>query len=615
MNNLRILIVDDEKITTNILSKMLEDKTHIEVLTYHSAQEALKAFENNTFDIILSDINMPGMNGLEMIKEIRKKDKGVKIAIFTNFDNKQYMLDAIEYGVNQFFSKPFKKEHFLDVIKNLSNDILAKRETERALNRQQNILHSIKEMAEHFLQHDDWNITLHQQMKALKDAAEASSIFIFKNQNPKNPIVAQRYLSINDDFEASSPNLLHYKALNLSDWKKRLSSDEYINGILEDFNEQQQYLLHSYKINALLMLPIFANDCWWGFLGIGHTQKKLFDQSSLEMLETVARIIGSAINNQQNLRSHEIRSAVFEHTVDGIVLTDAENRIVSINKSFSDITGFSAKDVLGKDPKILKSSMHDRHFYQQMWEQINANGYWQGEIKNRRKNDELYIEWLSINTIKDNEGNVQNYVGIFSDVTAHRTNELDYAHLATHDALTGLANRVLLNDRLDQAINHAKRFNNGVAVIFCDLDNFKPINDNYGHTAGDQALIQCSDYFNSVVRAEDTVSRYGGDEFVIVLGDIEAASDLTAVTEKILNITKIALEIDEHDITLEMSAGISFYPQDADNAIELIDKADEAMYKAKKAGKNQIHYYDEPLDTTLLQTKPDQKEIEICFNI
>lgn len=595
MKNLRVLIVDDEKITTNILSKMLEGQKHIDVVMHHCAQEALKAFLHEPFDIVLSDINMPGMNGLELIQEIRKKDNQVKIAIFTNFDNKQYMLDAIEYGVNQFFSKPFKKKHFLDVIENLSNEVLAKRETEAALSRQQNILHAIKEMSEHFLQHDDWNLTLHQQMKALKDAAEASSVFIFKNENLKNPISAQRYLSINDDFEAFTPNRLHYREHKLINWKKSLSNGRYIIGLAEEFNKQQQLLLRSYKINTLLILPIFSNSHWWGFLGIGSQHQKLFDTSSLEMLETVARIIGSAINNQQNLRAHEIRSAVFEHTVDGIILTDADNRIVNVNKAFSDITGFTKTDVLGKDPKILKSSMHDNQFYQQMWEQIYAEGYWQGEIKNRRKNDELYIEWLSINTIADTNGKVQNYVGIFSDVTAHRSSELEYAHLATHDALTGLANRVLLDDRLNQAINHAKRFNKCVAVIFCDLDNFKPINDNYGHTAGDQALIKCSDYFNTAVRAEDTVCRYGGDEFVIILGDIEKTLDFTSIADKITNIVNTPFVIGDNNISLEMSAGISFYPQDADNTIDLIHKADQAMYKAKKGGKNRIAYFNDTL--------------------
>lgn len=596
MNNLRILIVDDDRITTTILSKMIEDESR-EIVACHSAAEALETYYKAPFDIILSDINMPGMNGLEMIKQIRENDKKVKIAIFTNFDNKQHMLDAIAYGVNQFFSKPFQKEHFLDVVNNLTNEILSIRKTEAALERQQKILHAIKEMSEKFLQHDDWTETLHLQMKALKDAADASSIFIFKNHNGKNPVEAERYLSINDNFEAFTPNLIHYKDLNLNDWKKRLSKDECINGVVDDFNLQQQSLLHSYKINTLLMLPIFANGRWWGFLGIGHVQKKLFDQSSLEMLQTVARIIGSAINNQQNLRDHEIRSAMFDHTVDGMLITDAENLIINVNQAFTDITGFTKGEVLGKDPKILKSSIHDKIFYQQMWEKLNDDGYWQGEIKNRRKNDELYIEWLSITSIKDIKGTVQNYMGIFSDITAHRTSELEYAHLATHDALTGLANRVLLDDRLKQAISQAKRFNRSVAVIFCDLDNFKPINDTHGHTAGDLALKKCSEYFCSVVREEDTVSRYGGDEFVIVLGGIEGAKDLTSITDKISSIVNIPFQINENEISLEMSAGISFYPQDAESTTELIQKADQAMYKAKKGGKNRINYYGKPLSS------------------
>jgi len=594
LDNLHILIVDDEKITTNILSKMLAPQKHIKTRTCHDAKTALQAFQQEHFDIVLSDINMPGMNGLEMIKEIRKYDKKVKIAIFTNFDNKQYMLDAIEYGVNQFFSKPFKRDHFLEVITNLSNEILTRRQTEHELKRQQNILHAIKEMSVHFLQHDDWNSTLNQQMQALKSAADASSIFIFKNRNPKKVVEAELFFSINDDHEAFTPNLLHYRDHDILDWKKRLADGRHINGVLSAFSPEQQLLLNAYKINTLLMLPIFANGKWWGFMGIGNAHGELFDNASVETLETVARIIGSAINNQQNLRDYEIRSTMFEHTVDGIIISDANNHIINVNQAFTDITGFSKEEALGKDPKILKSSIHDQQFYAQMWEQLEKEGYWQGEIKNRRRNDELFIEWLSINVIKNEQGEVQNYVGIFSDVTAHRSNELEYAHLATHDALTGLANRVLLDDRLKQAINQARRIHKSVAVIFCDLDNFKPINDTYGHTAGDLALKKCSEYFTSVVRGEDTVSRYGGDEFVIILSAIEP-QDLDIITKKILNINDIAFEIDGHKISLEMSAGVSFYPQDADNSIELIHKADQAMYQAKRSGKNTLRTFNQPL--------------------
>ncbi len=611
MNNLRILIVDDDKITTDILSNMLYDENR-EVVVRHSGKEALAAFETGSFDIVLSDINMPEMNGLEMIREIRKNNKRVKIAIFSNFDNKQYMLDAITYGVNQFFSKPFQKEHFLDVINTLTGEIIAKRKIEAALNRQQNILHAIKEMSEKFLQHDDWNETLHEQMKALKDAAEASAIFIYKNQNIKNPVVAERYLSINDNYEAFTPNLLHYQEFDLMAWKKALSGGGYVNGTIKSLNARQQMMLRSYKIETLLILPVFADNRWWGFLGIGHDMEMLFELSNLEMLETVARIIGSAINNQQNLREHEMKSAMFEHTVDGIVITDAENRIINVNNAFSEITGFARKEVMGKDPSLLKSSAHDNTFYKIMWEKIHQEGYWQGEIRNRRKNDELYIEWLSITCIKDNKGNVQNYMGIFSDVTAHRKSELEYAHLATHDALTGLANRLLLDDRLSQAINHAKRFDKSVAVIFCDLDNFKPINDTYGHMVGDLALKRCSEYFTSTVRAEDTVCRYGGDEFVIILGGIDRYSNTTAAIEKILNIVDTPFLIEGNTMTLEMSAGISFYPQDALDAKALIDKADEAMYRAKKSGKNAIKYYGQK---PLFLDQPDLSVFNSDFSI
>jgi len=594
MNKIRILIVNQENELLHLLEKTLHQE-NCEFFTSKQLKQHYRNFNEHSFDIVLIDIDTQDTTIVRDIESIREQSPQVKIAIFSDFNDKHKILKSFEYGANQFFSKPLQEEHFTRGITTLCQDVINQRQTQNALTRQQNILHTIKEMAEHFLQHDDWNITLHQQMLALKNAAEASSVFIFKNIETEDEHLAERFLSINDNYEAFTPNTLNYNDLDMLSWTKELSKGRYINGVLESFSPSQRSVLISYKINALLILPIFAAGEWWGFLGLGNPNKTIFDHSSIETLETVARIIGSAINNQTNLRNHKIRSAMFEHTVDGIVITDAKNRIINVNQAFSKITGFSKEEVLGKDPKLLKSFMYEKKFYQEMWQQLKTEGYWQGEIKNRRKNDELFIEWLSINSIKNERGVVQNYVGIFSDVTAHRSTDVEYAHLATHDALTGLANRVLLDDRLNQAIHHAKRFNKCVAVLFCDLDNFKPINDKYGHTVGDEALKLCSHYFCSVVRAEDTVARYGGDEFVIILGAIEQMQDYKIITDKICNLINVPFEIQGHKIQLEMSVGISFYPQDALIQKELIHKADKAMYNAKKEGKNRLSFFNQSL--------------------
>jgi len=589
-NIIDILVVDHEVACANILHDKLSTDMR-QITTAYTEADALSICEDKSFDIIIANCDMPQNRAQDLLLKLREHHPDLKLILFIDVEKKEQMLGAIKLKVNQFFTKPFDEENVLSVINTLSYEILENRRTRASLQRQDKILHAIKEMSEKFLQQDDWNKTLYQQMDTLKKAVDASSIFIFKNQNIKNPIQAERYLSINDNYEAYTPNLLHYKDFDLLDWKKQLQNSEIINGTRAHFNIHQQQLLDSYKIRSLLMLPIFAHNRWWGFLGIGNSDAILFDQNSLEILQTVTRIIAAAITNQQSLNEHKMRSAMFEHTMDGIIITDVNNKIISVNPAFSAITGFKEEDVIGKDPKLLKSSTHDKHFYQQMWQQLNQNGYWQGEIKNRRKNDELYIGWLSINIIKNSYGEVQNYMGIFSDITQHRDNELNYAHLATHDPLTGLANRLLLDDRLEHAINHAQRFKKCAAVIFCDLDNFKPINDNFGHHVGDETLIACANYFKSVLRADDTICRYGGDEFVIIISDLEETQSLDNVTQKLSAITQQNFNIFSHKINVKMSVGISIYPRDASNAQELLETADKAMYNAKHAGKNRVLYF------------------------
>ena len=220
-------------------------------------------------------------------------------------------------------------------------------------------------------------------------------------------------------------------------------------------------------------------------------------------------------------------------------------------------------------------------------------GYWQGEITNRRKNGEIYIEWLSVNAIKDKNGNIENFIGIFSDVTHQRKDAQEHIYLATHDPLTGLSNRLLLNDRLEHAINHAERFNKCVATIFIDLDNFKPINDTYGHSIGDEILKSVADAMKSALRKEDTICRFGGDEFVILIEELSSFNYLEKILEKIHKISKQRFIINGHDLSIGMSIGTSIYPNDASSPENLLKCADEAMYRAKHNGKNHISYYQE----------------------
>jgi diguanylate cyclase (GGDEF)-like protein/PAS domain S-box-containing protein len=585
---LTVLVVDDDKITTAILKNML-NKYADHVILASNGEEGLDRFKEYQPEIVLSDINMPKMGGLEMVEKIRALDDNVKIAIFTNFENRDILLKAIQIGVNQFFSKPFEAKVFAQVIQPLCDDALQKKHIQAELNRHQNILHAINEMAHSFLQQSDWKASLYEELLLLKQASETSAVFLYENN--ADTTVATQIMAITDTSPRRKKRSLHYKKHHLMRWKRRLQKGNYVNGCFRDYDRSKQRILHAYQIDSLLILPIFVSGKWWGFLGIGNSNRQEMNETDVEMLSTVASIIGSAINNRQNMQSLEMSSTVFEHTMDGVLITNADNRIVHVNDSFENITGYAEDDVLGKDPKLLKSGVHDKHFYKRMWNQLTQNDSWQGEITNRKKNGEIYIEWLSVNVIRNNKGEVENFIGIFSDVTHQRKDAQEQAYLATHDPLTGLSNRLLLNDRLDHAINHAYRFNKCIAVIFCDLDNFKPINDLYGHSAGDNILKGVAKEMKQLLRKEDTICRFGGDEFVILIEELKSFEYLEKILDKIRTISDIYFHIEGHDLQVGMSIGAALYPNDASSSEALLKCADEAMYKAKKCGKNRIAYY------------------------
>ncbi len=614
MEKLTILIVDDDKTTTSILNHMLYTYTD-NILTASDGVEGLELFQTYHPDIILSDINMPRMNGLEMVEQIRKIDENVKIAIFTDFERRDILIKAIELGVNQFLSKPFASKSFSKTIQQLYNEVVEKRRINQEVERQKNILHSINKMSHSFLQQSDWMEALQQEMNNLKKASKMSSIFIYQNESDNDKLSAHQLLYINDNTDAKGKKRIHYRKHYFMRWKNKLEKNLPINGSRADYDKSKKKLLDLFKINSLLILPIFVKNEWWGFLGIGDEHEETLTSTNVEMLGTAASIIGSAINNRNNLKSLEMSSAVSEHTMDGVLITDNNNNILHVNDAFIDITGYTKESVIGKDPKILKSGQHDKHFYQKIWDQLSMDGYWQGEITNRKKNGEIYIEWLSINTIKNAQGQIENFIGIFSDVTHQRKDAHNQAYLATHDPLTGLSNRLLFNDRLEHAINHSERFNKCISLIFCDLDNFKPINDTYGHAVGDEILKSVAHSLKEILRKDDTVCRFGGDEFVILLEDLHSFEYLDEILHRINALTHKPCIIDGETIPIGMSIGASIYPDDGVTQEELINSADSAMYRAKNSGKNRIEYSQSDLDLYCLKKYKSIGDSDIHYSI
>ncbi len=284
-------------------------------------------------------------------------------------------------------------------------------------------------------------------------------------------------------------------------------------------------------------------------------------------------------------------SKIYENTVEGIIITDQNSVIQAVNPAFSSITGYQAAEVIGGTPAILKSGQHSEVFYRELWETLRENGKWTGEIWNKRKNGEVYPEWLNITLIRDSQGNITQYVGLFSDITEHKRNEERLRHQAYHDALTDLPNRLLLNENLELAINQAERAGQQVAVLMMDLDNFKYVNDTFGHDFGDQVLIAVADRVRSVVRKGDTLARMGGDEFTLLLPQVKDANEAVVVIEKLMGGFSLPFAVENNELVVTASIGISGYPQDGGTPEDLLKNADSALYKAKEEGGNTYVFF------------------------
>ena len=286
-----------------------------------------------------------------------------------------------------------------------------------------------------------------------------------------------------------------------------------------------------------------------------------------------------------------LAAKVFENSGEGITITDVNNTIVSVNRSFSEITGYDEVEMIGQNPRVLQSGHHDKAYYQAMWQSVLETGRWQGEIWNRRKTGEIYPEWLSIVCCHNERGDVVNYIAPFSDITTRKAKAVTVERMAYHDHLTGLPNRALLNDRLDQALANARRHQRLLAVLFLDLDRFKAINDAAGHHVGDGLLTAVALRLKACVREEDTVSRLGGDEFVILLSNLSETGVVQAIAHKIVEAVSQPFEIDGRVIYIGTSVGISLFPDGGDSAAALLKAADTAMYQAKQEGRSSYCFF------------------------
>ncbi len=404
------------------------------------------------------------------------------------------------------------------------------------------------------------------------------------------------------DSPTSAPKRIDYHAQGLAGWVECLRRGETLSRTREQLPEDERGILEAFGSGAVLVVPIRINERLWGCLMACDSKgDRTWLSQDHEALVAAADTLGSAISRDRAAQDLRQAAIVFESTHEGVLITDAAGTIVAANPAFTESSGYSADEVIGQNPRILKSELQPINLAQGMWAALSKTGSWQGEVCNRRKDGNSYTEWLRINGVRDTTGKVSHFVGVYSDVAAIKETQARIHHLAHHDPLTDLPNRMLLSDRLGHAIERARRDNYRVAVLFLDLDRFKSINDTLGHGVGDTVLREVAVRLQRRVRAEDTVARLGGDEFMIVIDHLRHLEEAGLVAQKALDALAEEIKVDERQFYLTGSIGISLFPDDGSNVDELIKNADTAMYRAKERGRNGLHYYTSALSTDALE--------------
>ncbi|MDG9784362.1 bifunctional diguanylate cyclase/phosphodiesterase [Metapseudomonas otitidis] len=302
--------------------------------------------------------------------------------------------------------------------------------------------------------------------------------------------------------------------------------------------------------------------------------------------------IARDVTDRQKMQEELLQAAtVFESTAEGVMITDTQQRILAVNRAFTTITGYEQHEALGQTPRLLASNHHERGFYVDMWDQLNREGHWQGEIWNRRKNGETFPEWLTINAVRNPEGQITHFVGVFADISPLKQAQARLDYQAHHDPLTGLPNRILFENRLRQALAACEREGHEGAVLFLDLDRFKHINDSLGHPIGDVLLKSIADRLGNQLGRNDTVARLGGDEFIILLPHLRRPEEAQHLAERLLACFNAPFETQDHEFFISASIGISRFPEHGSDTATLVKNADAAMYQAKSKGRNRVELY------------------------
>ena len=411
--------------------------------------------------------------------------------------------------------------------------------------------------------YDDISLTLNSASNGILVINEYGNVTLY-NKN---------FINLWDIDESSIKYNTHFQLLKKLSYK--------ILNYKQTSNSVEFLIEHKYK--ELTFMTFLKDGRIFEIVSLPRVKESIYKGRVFTFRDVTKKIVSE--------RELELAAKVFENSLDGIIITDKDANIIKVNNSFLKITGYSANDIIGKKPSLFQSNLHNNDFYNRLWSKLQTDNIFEGEIKDSKKNGELYITLSTIISIKDREGNCANYIAIIRDITKVKQTQEQIENLAYYDSLTKLPNRTLFMDRFGQSLLYCKRNNRKSALMFIDLDNFKYVNDTYGHQIGDSLLKEVSRLLVCSVRTSDTVSRLSGDEFTIIVRNIDSKSDVITIANKIIEKFSKPIVIDDNiSLDIGCSIGAAMYPDDAKDRDGLIKIADSAMYKAKDKGKNRLEF-------------------------
>jgi diguanylate cyclase (GGDEF)-like protein/PAS domain S-box-containing protein len=511
------------------------------------------------------------------------------------------------------------RDHFGNIVGGIGivQDSTARKQTEDALQQQLLFSDALNKISKTVIEKEDRDLILAEVAGVIGETLRIDRAIIYEVSFASNRAtgLCEWLNPVHPEMQSARTTISLGQFIGTANhiWKTRNGITSQKDKVNTHFQEDgcSKMLHQDWNIQSLIWHPMAFYQEGFYLLTLSQVYShREWTKEEIDFLDSVSKLIQIALEKIRLLAEHkktesDMRVAAFAfESQEGMLITDENNLILRVNQSFTHITGYTVEEVLGKNPSLLASGRHDAHFFATLWESLNVNGTWEGEIWNRRKNGEIFPEHMIITAVRDTHNCLTNYVATFNDITDSKAAEEEIRNLAFYDPLTRLPNRRLLTDRMSHAFASSARSGRKGALLFLDLDNFKTLNDTLGHVMGDLLLQQVAQRLCSCVREGDTVVRLGGDEFVVMLEDLselsfEAAAQTETIGEKILTTLNVPYQLAEREFRNTPSIGATLFNGHQNGVDDLFKQADIAMYQSKKAGRNTLRFFDPKMQDTI----------------